>query len=318
MELSSEKLAYKEFLKENPDIGIFHQDWWLDSLCGSENWDILLVKRDDKIIGALPFYFKKKFFFFRIITQPPLTQFMGPIIKNTASKYNKKIGNQKKVIQELIDQLPKFSYFSQACSSDLTNWLPFYWKGFKQNTLYTYVLDDLSNLEVVWNGFSGSVRTDIRKAKKNHVVIREDADINEFYSLYQSTYKRKKQKAPINIETLLALDKACSEKQCRKILIAEDQDKNILSGAFIIWDSKTAYYLLGGLNESAQRYGSQSYLLWEAIKFSSSKVERFDFEGSMNEQIERFFRAFGAKQQQYFNLSKVESKLLKIAIEILY
>ena len=93
-------------------------------------------------------------------------------------------------IQELIDQLPKFSYFSQACSSDLTNWLPFYWKGFKQNTLYTYVLDDLSNLEVVWNGFSGSVRTDIRKAKKNHVVIREDADINEFYSLYQSTYKR--------------------------------------------------------------------------------------------------------------------------------
>ena len=76
--------------------------------------------------------------------------------------------------------------------------------------------------------------------------------------------------------------------------------------------------MLGGLNESAQRYGSQSYLLWEAIKFSSSKVERFDFEGSMNEQIERFFRAFGAKQQQYFNLSKVESKLLKIAIEILY
>ena len=65
MELSSEKLAYKEFLKENPDIGIFHQDWWLDSLCGSENWDILLVKRDDKIIGALPFYFKKKFFFIK-------------------------------------------------------------------------------------------------------------------------------------------------------------------------------------------------------------------------------------------------------------
>jgi hypothetical protein len=38
----------------------------------------------------------------------------------------------------------------------------------------------------------------------------------------------------------------------------------------------------------------------------------FDFEESMIESIEKYFRSFGAIQKPYYNISKTNSKLIKI------
>src|SRR5262245_26720571 len=54
-----------------------------------------------------------------------------------------------------------------------------------------------------------------------------------------------------------------------------------------------------------------SLLIWEAIQFSAKVTKRFDFEGSMVESIERFFRAFGARQVPYFSVKKVSSRRLR-------
>ena len=54
--------------------------------------------------------------------------------------------------------------------------------------------------------------------------------------------------------------------------------------------------------------------MWEAIQFASTVTQRFDFEGSMMEPVEKFFRAFGATQTPYFSISKTPSRLLKTAI----
>ena len=88
----------------------------------------------------------------------------------------------------------------------------------------------------------------------------------------------------------------------------------MVSGAYIIWDNETAYYLLGGLNPDIEGRGSQSYVIWEAIKLSSKVSKRFDFEGSMNKGIEFFFRSFGSKQQPFMGVQKFSPKLLKILV----
>ena len=49
-------------------------------------------------------------------------------------------------------------------------------------------------------------------------------------------------------------------------------------------------YLLGGSNLNIEIV---STLQWEAIKFASSFVDEFDFEGTMIESIERFIRGLG-------------------------
>ena len=60
--MNSAKTEYINFCKSRDNtINIFHKSWWLDSVCGKHNWDVVLYKKDTEIIAALPFYTKKKF-----------------------------------------------------------------------------------------------------------------------------------------------------------------------------------------------------------------------------------------------------------------
>ena len=44
-------------------------------------------------------------------------------------------------------------------------------------------------------------------------------------------------------------------------------------------------------------------MIWQAIKDMSNKVQIFDFEGSMIESVERFFRGFGGFPVPYSQIS---------------
>ena len=73
---------------------------------------------------------------------------------------------------------------------------------------------------------------------------------------------------------------------------------------------------MGGGDPDLRNSGAASLCVWEAIKFASTVTKSFDFEGSMHEPIERFFRAFGAEQRPYFEVSHTPSKLIKAAIQV--
>ncbi len=79
-----------------------------------------------------------------------------------------------------------------------------------------------------------------------------------------------------------------------------------------IWDVNIAYNILGDGNPDLRNIGANSLCMWEAIKFASTVTHKFDFEGSMIESVERFFRAFGARQMPYFQVSKINSPFIKI------
>ena len=63
-----------------------------------------------------------------------------------------------KVCAKLIEQLPKKALFQQNFHYNFTDWLPYYWAGFEQSTRYSYVLENLSDLEQVFNNFSADYR----------------------------------------------------------------------------------------------------------------------------------------------------------------
>ena len=71
------KERYRQFCKEEANIPIFSKDWWLDAVCGRDNWDVALVEKNRQITASMP-YCIKKIFIFHIITMPHLTQIMGP------------------------------------------------------------------------------------------------------------------------------------------------------------------------------------------------------------------------------------------------
>jgi hypothetical protein len=314
--MADRKSRYRALCAAEPSISLFSRDWWLDAVCGPDGWDVALAEIKNEISGALP-YRTQRLLGQTYIGQPPLSAALGPWIKPRAMKSAQWHGREKDVMTALIDALPSFGIYRQTWNPDVSNWLPFHWRGFTQTTLYTYVLENLKDEKQLWSGLRENIRTDIRKARDRFGVnVRPDLTVDDFLELSQKTFRRQGLSLPYSPELVRQLDTACGARACRAILIGEDGEGRRHAGAYIVWDENSAYYLMGGGDPDLRNSGAASLCLWEAVQLAADKTQRFDFEGSMIEGIERHFRAFGGTLTPYFLVEKVTSPLLRLAFAL--
>ena len=306
------KEKYREFCTAEPTIPIFSKPWWLDAVCGKDNWDVAVVEKGGRVIASMPYYIVKSSGMWTI-TMPKLTQTMGPWIKYLPNqKYASRLSFEKKIMSELINGLPYFDSFSQNFHYSITNWLPFYWHGFKQTTRYTYAIDNLTDLEEVESRFKGNMRNKIRKAQKL-VRIVTDKLVDEFYKVNKLTFNRQHMSIPY-LEFLKRQDNTLKEHNARKIFFAVDNDEQVHSALYLIWDSMSSYVHMVGEDTNLRQSGAGIFLILEALKFTSQELnlDCFDFEGSMIESVEEVRRSCGGVQKPYFQITKVNSRLWKL------
>ncbi|MBD3380382.1 MAG: GNAT family N-acetyltransferase [Candidatus Omnitrophica bacterium] len=314
-----DKDKYDLFCKEVKEVPVFSRNWWLDAVCGSGNWDVVLVERGEEIVAAMPFSLEKKFGL-KVSKMPPLTQTLGVWIKYPqGQKYASRLSYEKEIFTEIIEKMPKFDIFEQNFHYTVTNWLPFYWKGFSQTTRYTYIIEGLADLDYVFSEFKSNVRNKIRKAEKI-VVPSEKVTLEEFYALNRKTFHRQKKKVPYGIDLLRRMDDALRKRGRRRVFGAIDEEGRLHSALYLIWDDTAAYVHMVGEDPGLRSSGAGILLLWEAIKFTANtlKLEVFDFEGSMLEPVEEVRRAFGARQTPYFTISKIDLPLIFKMLYLLF
>ena len=296
-----------KFLEEAP---LFFQPWWLEVVSPGA-WDYVTAHRGQEIAAVLSYTFKVRLNQFRLIEMPPLTPYLGPWLRPSTAKYANRLGEEKDLMSELLKGLPAFAMFHQDFHPQVTNWLPFYWQGFSQSTLYTYRIDDTRDLEKLWNETRDNVRTDIKKAEKQVEVLETD-NMEDFLRVYRLTFSRQDKGLPYSEDLVRHLDTAATEHDARKILVAKDPDGQIHAAVYLVIDRTTVYYLLGGGDPQLRNSGATSLLIWEAIRWASGQAKQFDFEGSIVESIERFVRSFGARQVAYFRIKKCNSKIVRL------
>lgn len=309
-----DKEKYIEFCNKHESIPIFMEHWWLDAVCGKDNWNVIISETSNEIHSVWPFYIHKSII--STIKTPLLTPRLGPLFNYPSDmKYESKLSFEKKQINELLQKLPKHHLLKIGLDYSLQNWLPFYWAGYSQSTRYSYIIDDLSDLERVKKSFKENIRREIKKAQKK-VTINETNDVSILYNLNLKTFVRQNLKPPYTLKFIENLHKVLVEKNRCKILYAIDKNNQTHAAVLLVWDKNFMYYLIGGGDPALRNSGATSLILWEAIQLASEKGLKFDFEGSMIEPIERFFRSFGTKQVPFSVVSKAQSKatfrLLKI------
>lgn len=308
---------YRRFCKEKNNIPIFSKDWWLDAVCGESNWDVLLYEKSDTIVASMP-YCKKKKIIFKTIWMPKLTQTMGPyIIYPIGQKYEKKLSFEKEIMNYFIAKLPDYDYFFQHFHYNITNWLPFYWKGFKQTTRYTYVIENIQNLEDVFKSFNHAKRKQIKKAEQNNIIVTQDTITpKEFYELHKKELLAEDKNNNIAYEysLLKKIYESCQKQESGSFFVARDSENNVHGALLIIWDKASSYNLISAFDPVYFKSGATSLLIKESIRIISSLgIEKFDLEGSMIEGVEHSFKQFGATQKAYFRITKANNILIKVA-----
>lgn len=314
---SEHKLKYQEFCREH-HLPLFFQPWWLDSTCTGRPWDICLSQDGvGRITGVLPYCLDLKFGF-QVIRMPLLTPYLGVWFNYPEGQTNPhgRLSFERSVVDELIQQIPKVAYFEQYFLPGFTDWLPFYWQGYCQQTHYTYRLGHTPDINRLFLGLKGNVRNKVRKAGKV-VKAEESNDLHTFFRLLELTFQHQGRPAPFSFSFLEKLDAALVKRSSRKIYLAKDEAGRTHAAIYLAWDHSRMYNLALGADPELRQSGAAPFLLWRGIRDAMHAGLAFDFEGSMLAGVEPLFRSFGATQTPYFSIFKARNKLFELAATLL-
>ena len=89
------------------------------------------------------------------------------------------------------------------------------------------------------------------------------------------------------------------------------------AGLCVAYDTRRAGILLTGTDPAHKSASAIWLLFWEAIVFCLEKQLSLDFEGSMDRNIERGFRAFGADLVPYHSIWRPGNRVLDIAYRLI-
>ena len=304
------KERYAALCAQEASICVYDQPWWMDAVCGAENWNVLLYEKNGNILGTLPYYVKSRCGL-KYITQPPFTQHNGPWIKYPPQQAEaKRISYEREVLDGLMEQVERLGvcHYQQQFSPKLTNWLPLYWRGYQQTTRYTYRLPDIHDPEALFAAFQHNKRKNINKALKQDFQIGFDLPAEEFYAHHKASLATQGQEISYSLEQFQRMYQAAYQNQGGCTIWLRDKDGALLCALFNLWDQQWGYDLISAIDPTTRSTGAPDLLVYRMIEFLSDKVSGYDFEGSMIEGVEESFRHFGATQTPYFTIQKTYTK----------
>lgn len=282
---------------------VFEQPWWLDVVARGQ-WHEVIVEENGEVIGRLPYVLHKKWWG-DAIEMPRLTPNLGIWFKeNTNNAGNLQLSNQKRIINELLSQLPKRRFFKIRIYHKNRYVLPFIWAGYHLKPAFTYRIEELNDCQAIYNNFHKTAKKNINSAKKK-VTVRDDLSIEVLLKLLDITFLAQNRTNPMSKEFIREIVSACEKHDAGKFMAAEDSDGNIHTCAYFIYDNNACYYLFAGSDPKFKSSGSQSLIIWEGIQFAAQHSKVFDFEGSTVESIENFFRQFGGICTMYYEVRKI-------------
>jgi lipid II:glycine glycyltransferase (peptidoglycan interpeptide bridge formation enzyme) len=297
------------FVDLSPQGSLFCRSWWLNVVC-PDSFQILTVTKGERIIAGMPLPISRKWREHSFL-MPLLTQTLGVLIRPSEKlTYEGKLTEEMEGLKVLVEAIPRCDSFSMNFHYNFTNWLPFYWKGYQQTTYYTYIIKDLTDINMIYAKMTLSKRKRIEKAKKI-VVVSADLSAKEFYENHKMTLAKQGKKIDYSYNMFKRIYTASNKNSAAKIWCASDEKNNIHAAIFIVYDAKSAYYLISSIDPDFRSSGATSLLHMEAIKYLSQYTKRYDFEGSMIPGVEHSFRKFGAVQVPYFRIYKDNRSLLK-------
>lgn len=300
----SNKERYEQFCASTY-IPIYSKPWWMDAVCGPENWDVWLYESGGTVLAAMPYYMEQRGPY-RYITKAPLTQNNGIIFKEEP---NQKLVTKMEMQERIINAACAFiqslglDVYEQQYHYSFQNWQPFFWNHYTNVLRYTYVIDP-SNLEEVTANISKSYRNKIKNGQKQ-THITSDISPEAFFEEHEKVFLRQGLPCPFSKDLWFRLYEACRLHDSGQMFCAKDREEHICALLFLVWDERSAYQLLGGYMQEYANCQGHPALIYNAICIAHEKGLLYDFEGSMIQRIAHSRRQFGGVPTPYYRIRKV-------------
>ncbi|MBQ7631316.1 MAG: GNAT family N-acetyltransferase [Paludibacteraceae bacterium] len=314
--MTSEKAAYIAFCEQHPNIPLFLQPWWLDAVTqpDGKKWEAFVARNNQGEIEAVfPFLYGSKLGL-RYALTPQLTQYTGIwILDKEGETTSARLSREKKLQNDIIAQIDslRLSFFDVRFPLSYQYWSPLYWAGYHQETHYTYRIENLSNIEQVYENLDYAKQKQIRKAQEAGITIDFTMTADELYDLQCLQLDKRGSKDVLSralVQSVVTKSRACGQGLIAR---AKDSEGNTHAAIFVVWDGNCAWELISAIHPKFRASGASTLVVWETMRHLSQTINTWDFEGSMIEGVENSFRQFGGKPVPYFTIQKT-NKLIRI------
>lgn len=258
---------------------------------------------DNTLVGAFNL-FNQKNKLINYVKNPPFSPHSSLFFtENNNLLYNKN-SYQKQLIELVASFFEKMPYHILTISfpSNIIDLQPFIWKKYKVSIGYTYHIDLNQTIESIKNQFSTERSRNIKKALKDNLQVEQITDYKIIKKLISNTFSRKKTNIDFNLIDNILFQFA---NKLNSFAFCTYKEKIPIAATFCIFDKSTTYYLLGGYDIFNKHHGAGPLCMFEAIKYAKELgCQKFDFEGSMIPEVEKYFRGFGGEIIPYYSVNK--------------
>lgn len=312
-ENNTHKEAYREWAKTQPSLPVFMQPWWMDAVCAGKQWDVILIRRNDTILAALPYLIRHRLWQ-RFIVMPQQTQ-IGGLWVNEHLELSERIADE--IICSLCQQLDHLhlAYYSQhwPLHSTLARKMEAY--GYRVRERVTYRIEEMLEKDEFVKHFSKNKRRQLQKAEHLGLIIEEDRmSVEEFYRFHQQCLARRRKTISYSREFLLVLARKTRRQEQSKIISISDDAGNVLAAAFLVWDQHSLYYLIPCYAPEYKDSGAGTLLVVGAVELARKLGKQFDFEGSMIHSVAHHYRQFGSSPALYCAVDRIYKPIFRLIL----
>jgi hypothetical protein len=280
------KVRWDEALKSFPNALVYATTWYLDTVT-NDNWDAIV---SEDYLWIMPIPLKKKLGV-KYLPTPLFTQQLG-------------IFGPEKVSTELSNHF--FKLVNEKCAFiefqiNFNNESPDL-EGYEKRSRTNLVLNlnpDKSKLSAT---FSDNIKRNIKKAEQAQLRF-NTTSVRSIIKLFQDD--KAKELKNFKTQWYNVLDKLYNGTALRtfgKCYGAYDPEGQLLAGMFVIEWQDRATFIFSGNSKLGKECGAMPALINNYLLNAPESIQIFDFEGSDNDGLQRFYKSFGAVESNYVHL----------------
>lgn len=308
MNIVADKSKYLSLEKEYY-YPLFFKSYWMDLL--SPKWEAFIIyNQNQEIIGiaSLP---KQSVLFWTAYRNPIFHPYAGCYFFD---KKDNNLENQLVFWNSYLASFPKkldwlhiHNYPSQILAT-----------GDEQRPTNTYSLRDTYQLsleqseEELLSNIRSRRRSYIRSAGRQlEVSVVQAPEWEEWLSWLSVAFNQKQDKMPYTAQQLDSIYQRCEEEKNSLLLQAADETGAIKAVLWVLKDEEKAYQMWSAYHPENHLHGAMDLLVWKAWKILKAEgIKEYDFEGSMDQGIARFFKNMGGELYHYIGIHPPQNKIL--------